>query len=113
MTQIFFISDSKNAVEAALSGIKGANAHFWSAEGDIQVIGVVQVGFGDPEKVATSLEDAGVLILPDHRSSVQIGSEHYERLKKHGVTDKDTTFTAMSKIHKVSGWPILKPKRYS
>jgi hypothetical protein len=99
MTQIFFISpNGAAAVKEALKNVQRHSQHGWRPDGDDkQVIGVVEVGHGDAEAIACALEAAGILVLPDHRTA---------------VCPTDTTKQAMHKIHSVSGFPPLKPKRF-
>ncbi|MFZ1973837.1 MAG: hypothetical protein WAU89_13385 [Candidatus Acidiferrales bacterium] len=112
--QIFFISPTGAAiVPQALKGIRIKQTHGWRPDGtDKQVIGVVEVGDGDSEQIAEALEGAGILLLPDHKTDQAIDSEHYQRMKQHGVLESDNTKQAMTKVHGVSGFHPLKPKRY-
>jgi hypothetical protein len=110
---IYFIAPNYMAVRNALAGIPGQNTHGWSADGDETVIGVAEVTSGDTEQVAAALEAADIMLLPDHRTSEKITAEHHAKLSKHGVLPTHTTKEALAQIHKVSGFPPLKPKRYS
>jgi hypothetical protein len=114
MTQIFFISpNGASVVKTALQGVRGQRTHGWRPDGDDkQVIGVVEVSTGDTDEVAEAMEAAGILLLPDHKTDQAIDSEHYQRMKQHGVIASDTTKSAMTKVHGVSGFSPLKPKRY-
>ena len=109
--QIFFIADSFEAVHTALQDVKGHSMHGWTADGTTQCVGVVECT-GDTEIVACALEAAGINLLPDHKGSEVITAEHHTKLKQHGVLPTDTTKSAMTKVHGVSGFPPLKPKRY-
>ena len=111
MTQIFFIADNIDAVHAALRSVQGHSMHGWTADGTTQCVGVVECT-GDTELVACALEAAGISLLPDHKGSEVIAPAHHNRLKQHGVLPTDTTKVAMAKVHGVSGFSPLKPKRY-
>ena len=114
MIQIFFISpNGASAVRDALAGIPGQQPHGWRPdENTQQVIGVVNVHTGDPDAVADALEAAGIEVLPDHKGTETIAAAHHQKLKQHGVLPTDTTKTAMTKVHGISGFPPLKPKRF-
>lgn len=114
MVQIFFISpNGASVVQAALKGVRGQRTHGWRPDGaDKQVIGVIEVDTGDTEEVAEACEAAGILLLPDHKTDQTIDSEHFARMKQHGVLASDNTKQAMTKVHGVSGFSPLKPKRY-
>lgn len=113
MIQIFYISPAGAlAVKQALTGISGQSTHSWRPDEDTQVIGVVEVGRGDTERVADALDAAGILILPDHKTAETISPEHAAAMAKHGVLPSDTTKSAMFKVHGVSGFNPLKPKRF-
>lgn len=112
--QIFFIAPNGHAqVRDALAGILGQHSHGWSADGATQVIGVVEVS-GDTELVATALENAGILLMPDHRfNSGPLGKPLVDALAAHGVNASDTCYTAMEKVYAKSGFPPHKIKRYA
>jgi hypothetical protein len=114
MIQIFFISpNGASVVRDALKDIPGHQPHGWRPDGDDkQVIGVVNVHAGDPDRVAEALEAAGIHVLPDHKGTETIAPEHHERLKRHGVLPTDTTKLAMHKVHGIAGFPPIKPKRF-
>jgi len=113
--QIFFISPTGfMAVRNALKGIPGQRTHGWADtdNGSNQVIGVAEV-WGDTELVATALENAGILLMPDHRFNGPIGKPIVDALAAHGVNASDTCCSAMEKIHAKSGFPPHKMKRYA
>ena|ERR1700720_3410216 len=115
MIQIFFISpNGASAVKTALDSIVGQGTHGWRPDGatDKQVIGVCEVTTADPDLVCEALEAQGVLILPDHKTADTIAPEHYQKLKQHGVLATDTCKQAMTKIHGVSGFRPILPKRF-
>jgi hypothetical protein len=114
MTQIFFISpNGASVVRTALQNVRGQRTHGWRPDGDDkQVIGVIEIDTGDTEEVAEACEASGILLLPDHKTDQAIDSEHFQRMKQHGVLATDTTKQAMTKVLGVSGFPPLKPKRY-
>ena len=96
MRQIFFIpplSDPHMTTAKAFeTPIPGANYHVWSD--GTQATGVVEMdGTCDAEKVIAALEAQGIKWLPNH------------------LHDK-TTADAMTKLHEVSGFSHLKPKRF-
>lgn len=94
MRQIFFIppvEDPHIAIAKAFP-IKGAQHHAWT-DGK-QAYGVVEMdGDCDAERVIAALEAQGIKWLPNH------------------LHDQSTAET-MHKIHAVSGFPHLKPKRF-
>ena len=115
MRQIFFISP--NGYTAVKSAGLGPRTHGWTADGDDPktqtVIGVVEIGDScDPEKIIERLEAQGILWLPNHHTQGTISPEHHKHLSRHGVQLNDTTLQAMTKVHGVSGFPPLKPKRF-
>jgi hypothetical protein len=114
MIQIFFISPTgAAAVKRALDGIAGQGTHGWRPDGDDkQVIGVVEISSADPDVVAGALEAEGIHVMPDHKGSETIAPEHQALLKQHGVLPSDTTKQAMLKIHGVSGFTPMRPKRF-
>ena len=112
MIQIFFISPTgqQAAVDSA-QGIKGTSIHCWTADGAKQSICVAHCG-GDAEHVAIALENAGMILMPDHRSGVVVPAAVVTALSTYGVTATDTTNTAMAKVKAVSGWVTHRPRRY-
>lgn len=119
MRQIFFISPTgAAAVKEALEGVAIHQTHGWRPDGeDKQVVGVVELhGHSDGEAVATALEKAGIHVLPNQAHALTcnqpIAPEHHALLKQHGVAATDTTHQAMTVMHKVSGFPPLKVKRF-
>jgi hypothetical protein len=118
MIQIHFISPTgAAAVQKALLGIPNQRTHGWRAEGDDKtVIGVCIVDGHNTDiiqhDVCDAFEAAGIHVLPDHRTNEPIAPEHHALLKQHGVAAADTTKQAMTKIHKVSGFPPIRPPRF-
>lgn len=106
MRQIFFIADQ-------LPAITGANVHGWRADDQGKLIGVVEMdGQCDCEHIIEQLEQQAVSWLPNHHGSEPIRKEHADLLAVHGVKNGDTTMQAMSKVHAVSGFHHLRPKRF-
>jgi hypothetical protein len=78
-----------------------------------QVIGVAEIfRNGDGEQVASALEAAGVIVLPDHRFGQTLPAAIVTVLSPYGVTATDTTATAMAKVQTKSGFPPHKIKRF-
>lgn len=110
--QIFFISPNGLApVVQALKSIPGKDVRGWTNSGSAQAIGVVEVS-GDTEAVALALENAGILLMPDHRMGGPPSQAVVNALSSYGVLPSDTTASAMMKVHSHSGFPYHKPKRY-
>lgn len=113
MIQIFFISpNGQAAAQAAVTGLH-CTIHCWTTNGTPQAVCVVHVGQLKADKVATALEDAGMILLPDHRYGAVVPTAVVTALAAYGVVTTDTTMTVMKKVYGVSGWPLHKPKRYS
>lgn len=119
MRQVFFISPNgyMPVRQAFTPPLSGARTHGWSAEGDDPkaqtVIGVVELdGHCDAEQVIERLEGQGIHWLPNHHGSEPIGQDHAPYLERHGVKRGDTTLQAMTKVHTVSGFSPLRPKRF-
>jgi hypothetical protein len=106
--QIFFISPS-GYLPVKNSGVK--STHGWMDDGAVQIIGVVECT-GDGEKVATALEAAGCLILPDQRYGATLPAEVVTALSKYDVTASDTTATAMGRVVAKSGFNPHRVKRF-
>lgn len=113
--QIFFISPNGNdPVATALQGILGQSYHGWLDAGATQSIGAIEVRpNGNGEQIAAALESAGIQVLPDHRFGVTLPASAVTALARYNVTATDTTASAMSKIHAISGWPPHKARRFS
>jgi hypothetical protein len=117
MVQIFFISpNGYMPIRNTLAGIPGQSTHGWldTAAGVTQIIGVAHInGNGDGEHVASALEAAGILVLPDHRFKATLATDIVTALTPYGVSATDTTATAMAKVQTTSGFPPHKVKRFS
>lgn len=114
MVQIFFISDGYLPVRTALQGIPGQRTHGWQDDGATQIIGVVEIGSGDGEQVASALEAQGVALFPDHRfGGATLPTTIANALAIYGVNVADTTAAALIKVLAKSGFHPHRPKRFS
>lgn len=108
MRQIFFIPNGQQ-----LPQVFGATFHVWKSDGG-ESIGVAHMdGNCDAEQVIAQLEAQGIEWLPNHHNgSEKIAPHHAKKLAKLGVSEADTTFEAMNKVHAAAGFSPLKPRRF-
>lgn len=109
MRQLFFVPQ---APLTEYPQVMGATFHIWTDD-DGKSIGVAHMdGNCDSEAVVSALEKLGCSWLPNHHGNTPIGMPHVKHLEKHGVRQGDTTLQAMEKVHMVSGFHPLRPRRF-
>src|SRR5216684_2532347 len=98
MRQLFFLPNGQ-----PLPQVFGTTFHVWKSD-DGESIGVAHMdGNCDAEQVIEHLETLGIEWLPNHHGSEKIAVHHAQKLAKLGISETDTTFEAMMKIHGVAG----------
>jgi hypothetical protein len=114
--QIFFISpNGYMPIRNSLQGVRGQSTHGWmdTDAAATQIIGVAEIfRNGNGEQVASALEAAGIIVLPDHRFGSVVPATVVTALAPYGVTATDTTATAMAKVEAKSGFPPHKVRRF-
>jgi hypothetical protein len=114
MRQLFIIAPNGiDAIHQAMSPRQTTiGFHHWTADGDSQAIGVIELyRDADAESVIDKLEAKGIMWMPNHLNNEQIKPEHAVALSKYGVLPSHTTAEAMEIIHGKSGFRPLKPLR--